>query len=54
MKILQLNIIGISKDKGDVVARLAFDNKVDIILLEEIQVETEQDLIKRGIIPDYT
>ena len=53
MKILQLNIEGISKDKSDCVARLAFDNQVDVILLQETKVKSEQDLRNRGAIGGY-
>lgn len=54
IRILQLNVEGISKDKSEVLARLAYDNKADVILLQEVHVKSEQDLINRGTIPGYT
>ena len=53
LKILQLNVEGISLDKCEVIARIAVDNDVDIILLQETHAKSEQDLSKRGIIDGF-
>ena len=41
------------KKKSDLVARLAYDNQVDVILLQETHVKSEQDLLNRGTIKGF-
>jgi hypothetical protein len=54
LTILQLNIEGISKDKADYLSKLASENKVDVIVLQETHTGSEYDLRKRGDISGYT
>lgn len=50
LRIFQLNVEGISRDKCEVISRLALGNEVDVILLQEMHVKSEADILKRGVI----
>jgi hypothetical protein len=53
IKICQLNIEGISKDKCDYLAKLAKKMEIDVIVLQETHTGTEEQLHSRGLISGY-
>ena len=52
-KVCQLNIEGISKDKCDYLSKICLDNHIDIIVLQETHVETEEKMFARGNVRGY-
>lgn len=53
LNILQLNCEKISKVKSELIARIAFDNDVGAILLQETATIDEADIDSRGEIPGF-
>lgn len=53
VRILQLNIEGISKAKSDYLSRLLTDEKIDVVLVQETHTSSDEVLQKRGNIPSY-
>lgn len=53
LKILQLNIEGISKSKSEVLSRIANENEVHVILLQETHTRSDEDLNNRGSLHGY-
>jgi hypothetical protein len=53
IKICQLNIEGISKDKCDYKAKIAKKMEIDVIVLQETHTGTEEQLHSRGLISGY-
>lgn len=51
--ILSLNIEGISKDKSDYVSKLAHEQRVEVVLLQETHTESEESLRDRGNLKGY-
>jgi len=51
--ILQLNIEGIGRNKAVYFSRLLLDNKIKVLLLQEIHAEKEEDLLNRGSIAGF-
>lgn len=54
VRILQLNIEGISKAKTEYLQRLTTENNTDIILLQEMHTANEEQLLSRGRLQGYT
>lgn len=44
LRSLQLNVEGLSQDKCEVIARIAADHEVDLILLQETHINSEEDM----------
>ena len=53
LNLLQLNVEGISRAKGEVIVRLLQENEVDVTVLQEIHCETPEELRKRTRIYGY-
>lgn len=53
LKICQLNIEGISKDKSDYLSKICIDYGIDVIALQETHTATEEQLRTRGSIDGY-
>src|SRR3978361_2313363 len=51
--VLQLNVEGISKDKSDYLAKLCFEKKVDVVILQETHTSDDGKLLSRGNINGY-
>lgn len=44
LRSLQLNVEGLSQDKCEVITRIAADHEVDLILLQETHINSEEDM----------
>lgn len=53
INILQLNIEGISKSKSEYTSRLAIENDVDVILVQEIHTDSSLQINERGHISGF-
>ena len=54
LRICQLNIEGISRDKSEFLARIARNNEVDVIVLQETHTANDTQLNARGIVQGYS
>lgn len=54
LKIYSHNIEGISKPKCQVLAKIAFENEANVILLQETHTKSDSDILSRGIIEGYS
>lgn len=53
LRICQLNVEGLSRNKGEILSKILRENKVDVIALQETHTEDDNALWKRGRIPGY-
>ncbi|KAL4107168.1 hypothetical protein QTP88_017552 [Uroleucon formosanum] len=49
LRILQLNIEGISRSKGDYLSRLLVENNIRVLVLQETHADNASDLLSRGV-----
>jgi exonuclease III len=54
LRILQLNIEGISRSKCDYLSRLLVENNITVLVLQETHAENASDLSSRGHIERFT
>lgn len=53
MNVMYLNIEGISKEKSEVLHRIAVENDVDVLCLQETHTKSDEDLFKRSSFPTF-
>ena len=53
-QLLQLNVEGISRAKGEVLSRLLTENDVDVAVLQVTHCETPEELVNRARIYGYS
>lgn len=53
LRVLQINIEGISRSKSDFLSKLALENDVDVICIQETHASDQSQLRSRGNIPGY-
>jgi len=54
IRIMQLNVEGLSKSKADVLSRILDDEKIDILAIQETHTLDQDQLMKRGSISGYS
>jgi exonuclease III len=52
-QIMQLNIKGFSKSKAEVLERIAMEQKIDILVVQETHTADQKQLLKRGHITGF-
>jgi len=53
-KIMQLNVAGFSKSKAEVLERIATEEKIDVLIVQETHTADQEQLSKRGHITGFT
>ena len=53
-RILQLNVEGFSKSKAEVLERIATEEKIDVLVVQETHTADQEQLSKRGHITGFT
>lgn len=53
VRILQLNVEGLSKSKSDQLSRILVENNIDVAVIQETHVPTEEGIRSRGTLSGY-
>lgn len=53
VRILQLNVEGLSKAKSDQLSRILIENNIDVAVIQETHVATVEGIRSRGTLPGY-
>lgn len=53
-RIMQINIEGISRSKGEVLSKLLKDHCVDVVMIQETHTDSMESLQNRGKVPGYS